>query len=51
MAGEDIEVYSPQSPLGEAINGAQQGRDRHLHRAERQADLEVEIVDAVPYTG
>ena len=47
---DDLEVYSPQSPLGAAIIGAKSGDTVAYERAQRQA-LKVEIVDAVPYTG
>ncbi|MCW2754773.1 MAG: greA [Marmoricola sp.] len=49
MAGDDVQVYSPQSPLGEAINGASKG-DEVSYPAPNGAMLKVEIVDAVPYT-
>jgi transcription elongation factor GreA len=48
MAGEDIEVFSPQSPLGEAINGRSKG-DKVSYPAPNGSLLEVEIIDAVPY--
>jgi transcription elongation factor GreA len=47
---DDLEVYSPQSPLGEAINGKQKG-DTVEYVAPNGKTLEVEIVDAVPYEG
>lgn len=50
MAGDDVQVYSPQSPLGEAINGSSKG-DEVSYPAPNGAMLKVEIVDAVPYTG
>ena len=52
MKGEDddLEVYSPQSPLGEAIHGKQKG-DTVSYVAPNGKTLEVEILDAVPYTG
>jgi len=52
MKGEDddLEVYSPQSPLGEAIHGKQKG-DTVSYVAPNGKTLEVEIVDAVPYEG
>jgi transcription elongation factor GreA len=52
MKGDDdaLEVYSPQSPLGAAINGKQKG-DTVTYRAPNGKTLEVEIVDAVPYRG
>ena len=50
MAGEGIEVFSPQSPLGEAINGRSKG-DKVSYPAPNGNLLEVEIIDAVPYEG
>ena len=47
---EDIEVYSPQSPLGSAIMGFKKG-DTVTYEAPNGKELKVEIVDAVPYTG
>ncbi|HEX7716920.1 MAG TPA: GreA/GreB family elongation factor, partial [Marmoricola sp.] len=50
MKGEDddLEVFSPQSPLGEAINGKKKG-DTVEYVAPNGKTLKVEIVDAVPY--
>ncbi|MEZ5098133.1 MAG: transcription elongation factor GreA [Nocardioides sp.] len=45
-----IAVFSPQSPLGAAILGAKRG-DTVSYDAPNGRRLEVEIVDAVPYTG
>jgi transcription elongation factor GreA len=50
MAGEDIDVFSPQSPLGRAIQGARRG-DTVTYEAPNGKDIKVEIVDAVPYAG
>jgi len=50
MAGDDVQVYSPQSPLGEAINGRRKG-ETVSYPAPNGKLLDVEIVDAVPYTG
>ena len=47
---EGLTVYSPQSPLGAAINGKQKG-DTVSYEAPNGKTLEVVIVDAVPYTG
>jgi transcription elongation factor GreA len=47
---EDLQVYSPQSPLGSAINGKRVG-DKVEFDAPNGKKLEVEIVDAVPYEG
>ena len=48
MAGDDIEVFSPQSPLGAAINGKSVG-DKVTYQAPNGKDLTVIIVAAVPY--
>jgi transcription elongation factor GreA len=48
--GDDLEVYSPQSPLGAAINGKKKG-DKVEYVAPNGKTLKVEIVDAVPYEG
>ena len=45
-----LRVYSPQSPLGSAIIGHRPG-DTVAYEAPNGRTLEVEIVDAVPYTG
>jgi transcription elongation factor GreA len=45
----DLKVYSPQSPLGSAIIGHKTG-DTVSYQAPNGKKLEVEIVDAVPYT-
>ena len=45
-----LKVYSPQSPLGSAIIGHQKG-DKVPYEAPNGKRLEVEIVDAVPFTG
>jgi len=52
MKGDDdeLEVYSPQSPLGAAIHGKQRG-ETVTYVAPNGKTLEVEIVDAVPYDG
>jgi transcription elongation factor GreA len=47
---DDLEVYSPQSPLGEAINGRRRG-ETVQYVAPNGKTLEVEVVDAVPYVG
>ena len=47
---EGLKVYSPQSPLGSAILGATKG-DTVTYSAPNGKDLQVEIVDAVPYEG
>ena len=47
---EGLTVYSPQSPLGSAINGKKKG-DTVSYEAPNGKTLEVVIVDAKPYTG
>lgn len=47
---EDLQVFSPQSPLGSAIIGFRRGQTV-TYRAPKGKDLQVEIVDAVPYQG
>ncbi len=47
---ENLTVYSPQSPLGSAINGHTKG-ETVVYEAPNGKKLEVVIVDAVPYTG
>jgi transcription elongation factor GreA len=50
MASDDIKVYSPQSPLGQAINGAQRG-DTRTYELPNGKKQDVEILEAVPYAG
>ena len=52
MAGADseIDVFSPQSPLGQAIEGASKG-DTVDYEAPNGKTFKVEIVDAVPFQG
>ena len=45
-----LQVFSPQSPLGSAIIGARRG-ETVTYAAPNGKQLEVEIVDAVPYAG
>lgn len=47
---EEIDVFSPQSPMGQAINGARKG-DTVAYEAPNGKSFQVEIVDAVPYRG
>ena len=49
-SGAPIDVYSPKSPLGAAINGKRVG-DEVSYPLPNGKTLGVEIVDAVPYTG
>ncbi|MET0997904.1 MAG: transcription elongation factor GreA [Marmoricola sp.] len=50
MAGADIDVFSPQSPLGQAIQGARRG-ETVTYQAPNGKDVKVQIIDAVPYAG
>jgi transcription elongation factor GreA len=50
MAGDDIKVYSPQSPLGQAIHGAKRG-ETVTYTLPNGKDQKAEIVEAVPYVG
>ncbi len=50
MAGADMDVFSPQSPLGQAIQGSRKG-DTVNYQAPNGKDLKVRIIDAVPYAG
>lgn len=50
MAGDDITVYSPQSPLGQAINGTKVG-DTVTYELPNGKSQDAEILEAVPYTG
>ena len=45
---DPLEVYSPQSAMGAAINGKSKG-DTVSYEAPNGKELTVEIVDAVPY--
>jgi transcription elongation factor GreA len=47
---ENLQVYSPQSPLGSAIMGKKKG-DEVDFEAPNGKVLKVQIVDAVPYGG
>jgi transcription elongation factor GreA len=48
--GSPIDVYSPKSPLGEAINGKKVGETATYSLPNGRA-TSVEIIDAVPYIG
>ena len=50
MAGDDIKVYSPQSPLGQAIDGAKRG-DTVTYTLPNGKEQQAEITEAVPYAG
>jgi transcription elongation factor GreA len=45
-----LKVYSPQSPLGSAINGKKRG-ETVSYEAPNGSTMQVVILDAVPYTG
>ncbi|MDO5049454.1 MAG: transcription elongation factor GreA [Actinomycetaceae bacterium] len=47
-AGLNVEVYSPEAPLGEAIMGAKKG-DTVSYYAPNGREIEVKIIDAVPF--
>lgn len=46
----EIDVYSPQSPLGAAISGKRKG-DKATFDAPNGSSVEVEVIDAKPFTG
>ena len=46
--GDDLDVYSPQSAMGAAINGRSRG-DKVSYTAPNGKELSVTIVDAEPY--
>jgi transcription elongation factor GreA len=48
MEGDDLDVYSPQSAMGAAINGKSRG-DEVTYTTPNGKDLTVVIVDAEPY--
>ena len=48
MADDDIQVFSPQSPLGSALIGARVG-DTVTYQAPNGKKLKVVVVDAGPY--
>jgi transcription elongation factor GreA len=50
MADDDIEVFSPQSPLGSALIGARVG-DTVSYSAPSGKEIEVVVVKAAPYKG
>jgi transcription elongation factor GreA len=49
-SGAPIDVYSPKSPLGEAIYGKKVGETASFIRPNGRSES-VEIIDAVPYAG
>ena len=46
--GTDLDIYSPQSPLGSAVNGKKAGQ-KASYETPSGAKVQVEIVDAKPY--
>jgi transcription elongation factor GreA len=48
-APDDIAVYSPESPLGQAVNGSSVGETVNFD-APNGKTMHVEVVDAVPFT-
>ena len=50
LEDDSIDVYSPESPMGKALNGAKKG-DTVSYEGPNGRTFEVEVVDAVPYTG
>ena len=48
--GSPIDVYSPKSPLGSAINGKKVG-ETATYNLPNGRSSSVEIIDAVPYSG
>lgn len=49
-SGAPIDVYSPRSPLGSAINGKKVG-DTASYNLPNGRSMTVEIIDATPYAG
>jgi transcription elongation factor GreA len=49
-SGAPIDVYSPRSPLGQAINGKKVGESASYSMPNGRS-ASVEILDAVPYSG
>ncbi len=47
-AGADIEIYSPQSPLGNAITGKRAG-DKASYELPNGRAVHVEVIEAKPY--
>jgi transcription elongation factor GreA len=45
---DDLEVYSPDSPLGRALSGAKPG-DQRTYRVPNGATVRVTLIDAEPY--
>ncbi|REE96092.1 transcription elongation factor GreA [Thermomonospora umbrina] len=49
-SGSPIDVYSPKSPLGAAINGKKVG-EKATYNLPNGRSMSVEIIDATPYAG
>ena len=49
-SGSPIDVYSPKSPLGAAINGKKVG-ETASYTLPNGRNMTVEIIDATPYAG
>ncbi|HEX2313279.1 MAG TPA: transcription elongation factor GreA [Thermomonospora sp.] len=49
-SGSPIDVYSPKSPLGAAINGKKVG-EKATYTLPNGRSMTVEIIDATPYAG
>ena len=49
-SGAPIDVYSPRSPLGSAINGKKIGESA-TYQLPNGRSAKVEILEAVPYVG
>ncbi|WP_055590681.1 transcription elongation factor GreA [Peterkaempfera griseoplana] len=50
VAGDDLDIYSPQSPLGTAINGKKVGENA-TYELPNGKKATVKIMEAKPYTG
>ncbi|GAA0680915.1 transcription elongation factor GreA [Kitasatospora atroaurantiaca] len=50
VAGDDLDIYSPQSPLGRAIDGKKIGENA-TYELPNGKQASVKIIEAKPYTG
>ncbi|GJF34770.1 transcription elongation factor GreA [Kitasatospora sp. NBC_01539] len=50
VAGEDLDIYSPQSPLGRAINGKKVGEDA-TYEMPNGKRASVTVIEAKPHAG
>ncbi|MEV6211100.1 transcription elongation factor GreA [Kitasatospora sp. NPDC051914] len=50
VAGDDLDIYSPQSPLGRAINGKKVGEDA-TYELPNGKQASVTIIEAKPHAG